>query len=515
MKLEGNKQDSSYYSILIDKAGLQVTELDKKGFNSKSIPYNVIKEIIFYELNGDYGNLQIQLKNSDIITINEIKDDKLVKEFFDIIDRLLSDKKVTELDINEVTSKFIPNDEIEEIVFKKGVFKGKFEIKLSNSGEVVTLDGINNSSGSEFLKSVDKKAPKTIRRSKKEIRARKLKQKVQNKNNKNIGPECGTDNPVNAEFCQEGGFKLEKSAKKTFFKSLDYKALLIGTLISIILFYALPGQFYLILLGALASGFIAGGSFKRGAVHGAIPLVTLFIPMAVMMSIVYGEYIIFSIGLAIIICLIYSVSGAFLGVIGAGISKKIIKNQNESIRDNSEVNPTEETKTDNGWWERKTSNEKWKIGFISVIVIICSIYIVAGNYMDSNISQSSSDDIVDSNTAETKTSTPSTTPSQSFAGQDDEAINLVQNYENSHGFTVAYNVIAQLNMLDAGSYNTHQSLWSAEQTDGANYKVTMMITPDEWRGSGGGTARWKVNVETGAIAALDENAKAFMQGLSY
>lgn len=56
-----------------------------------------------------------------------------------------------------------------------------------------------------------KKASRTIRMSKRERRATKLKQKVQNNKKYEICPACGIKNPDNAECCQECGFGFEKS----------------------------------------------------------------------------------------------------------------------------------------------------------------------------------------------------------------------------------------------------------------------------------------------------------------
>lgn len=117
-------------------------------------------------------------------------------------------------------------------------------------------------------------------------------------------------------------------------------------------------------------------------------------------------------------------------------------------------------------------------------------------------------------TTATTTPTTTTTQTQIDTSQDDKAINLVQNYKDPNGFTVATNLQGIINILDSGTSRTHQGVWSAKQIDNQNYEVTMMIMPDEFQGSGGGTAKWSVNVETGIITPLDENAKAFMNGIS-
>ncbi len=231
---------------------------------------------------------------------------------------------------------------------------------------------------------------------------------------------CETGNPDNAVFCQECGADLKNSKlKKGFLESLNYKAILIGTLVSIILgvagFLVGSGAIILTFVGSVLCGFLAGGSYKRGALHGgmtflvfAIALIGFFINLLIIGDSSFNfagksimQFLIIII--LILVSLFIMGIGAFFGVIGIWISRNIRKNKpKQKIIEDTEI----KHETDKGWWGKKNSNEKWKIGYISLIAIIFCIIVVTG----ANIGLNSQKDI-GSNLSQNTTTTPSNTNS--------------------------------------------------------------------------------------------------------
>lgn len=82
--------------------------------------------------------------------------------------------------------------------------------------------------------------------------------------------------------------------------------------------------------------------------------------------------------------------------------------------------------------------------------------------------------------------------------QDFDSIYLVQNYKDPQGVKVVNNVNKEV------CDRTH---WDKKQINNDLYEVTCTIN---LRNGTEKTAKWKVNVTTGKITALDKNAEAYM-----
>jgi predicted nucleic acid-binding Zn ribbon protein len=164
-------------------------------------------------------------------------------------------------------------------------------------------------------------------------------------------PECGHENDADAIFCDECGNKLLKTEKKERkkrkfdIKSLNWKAILIGLILGTVLGILIlaVSRFYLgitplpILIGVIV-GFIADGSWKKGAIHGGvassiIALISMIILFALVfsgagssvipqISVTFFGLILIIIG--IIFLIIFFILGAIGGALGAWI-KGVIK----------------------------------------------------------------------------------------------------------------------------------------------------------------------------------------------
>lgn len=132
-------------------------------------------------------------------------------------------------------------------------------------------------------------------------------------------PECGEENEDNAKFCNECGNKLlivekKQGIEKFDVKSINWKAILIGLILGFfgILFtngfflYKIGFSIFLLILIGGVVGFIAGGSWEKGVLHGGMAYIAVLI-----------IFMIFPFGSSLFI--LKSVMIVILGVIGGAL----------------------------------------------------------------------------------------------------------------------------------------------------------------------------------------------------